>query len=178
MNHNQFWDIVDEACQRDPRLAEEWDQRLFDALVKLPADEIIEWNHIFDRLAKTAYFTDMWAAAYHINGGASDDGFYYFRCWLIGMGRDVYGAAVANPDSLADVVSPSWDPEGIDAQAETYAAAHQAWMRVSGEPDTAPYPARDETTELVGEDWNFEDLQLMRQRLPRLWALYENRYES
>lgn len=89
--------------------------------------EIIEWNHIFDRLAARAHTVDLWGAAYLINGGASDDGFYYFRCWLIGMGREVYEAAVANPDSLADAAA-----EGIDAEAEIYSAAHQAWMVVTG----------------------------------------------
>jgi hypothetical protein len=146
-------------------------------LTQLPAEDIIEWNHIFDRLAKTAYNTDVWAAAYLINGGAGDDGFYYFRCWLIGMGKDIYGAVMAAPDSLATVVHSNWDAEGIDAEAEIYAAAHQAWMKVTGQSDTAPYPARKESTELVGEDWNFEDDELMQRHLPKLSALYENRYK-
>jgi hypothetical protein len=172
MNHEQFWQVIESTCC-DPPSAEEWDQRLIKALTQFPADEIIEWNHIFDRLAKTAYTTDLWAAAYLINGGASDDGFYYFRCWLIGMGRAVYGKAIADPDSLADVVSPKWDAEGIDAEAEIYAAAHRAWMQVTGQPDTAHYPARNETTQLVGQDWDFDDDTLMRRHLPRLSAVYQ-----
>lgn len=124
----------------------------------------------------SAYTTDLWAAAYLINGGASDDGFYYFRCWLIGMGRDIYGMALADPDTLADVVSSTWDAEGIDAEAEIYAAAHQAWRQVTGQPDTAPYPARNETAALVGSDWDFDNKDLMRRKLPRLSALYEGRY--
>ncbi len=175
MDHARFWQVIETACCSDPSSAEEWDQRLAEALIQLPADEIIEWNHIFDRLAKSAYTTDLWAAAYLINGGASDDGFYYFRCWLIGMGRDIYGRAMADPDTLADVASPSWDADGIDAEAEIYAAAHRAWMQVTGEPDTAAYPARSETTTLVGQDWDFRDERLMRQHLPRLSAVYEGR---
>ena len=106
-------------------------------------------------------------AAYVINGGASDDGFYYFRCWLIGMGRRVYEAALADPDSLADAVLP-----GIDAEAEIYAAAHSAWMAVTGRPDTDPYPARNEGAELRGEAWDFDDDEEVRRRLPRLAAIY------
>lgn len=30
-----------------------------------------------------AYRRDLWAAAYHANGGCSDDGFIDFRIWLI-----------------------------------------------------------------------------------------------
>src|SRR5882724_1487694 len=119
MDEERFWKIIAKACRSNPRKAEEWDERLQAALSKLEPDEIIEWNHMFDRLAARAYTVDLWGAAYLINGGSSDDGFYYFRCWLIGMGRDVYEAAVANPDSLADLVDPD-----IEAEAEIYGAAH------------------------------------------------------
>jgi len=173
MTHDHFWQIIREACQSDPHSANEWDRRLTDALAQLPGDEIIAWNHIFDELAALAYRTDLWAAAYLINGGASDDGFYYFRCWLIGMGKQVYNDALAEPDSLAKVVSPDWLSEGIDAEAEIYAAAHQAWMQVTGQPDTADYPARNESAKLVCEDWDFDDPEAMRRHLPRLAALYD-----
>ena len=167
MNQERFWDIIAAACPPDPRRSGEWDDKLRAVLSNHPPDEIIEWNHIFDRLAAGAYTVDLWAAAYTINGGASDDGFYYFRCWLICMGREVYEAALADPDSLADAVVT-----GIDAEAETFTAAHQAWMEVTGRPDTDPYPARKEFAELRGEDWDFDNKEQVRRRLPRLAALY------
>ncbi len=167
MDEERFWKIIAKNCRSDPCKAEEWDERLQAELEKLEPDEIIEWNHIFDRLAARAYTVDLWGAAYLLNGGASDDGFYYFRCWLIGMGREVYEAAVANPDSLAGAVVP-----GIDAEAEIYAAAHQAWMAVTSRPDTDPYPARNERAELRGEDWDFDNEAEVRRRLPRLAAMY------
>ena len=173
MTHDQFWKIIAESCCSDPNSVEEWDTKLTEALTKFPAAEIIEWNHIFDELAKQSYRTDLWAAAYLINGGASDDGFYYFRCWLIGMGETIYNNALANPDSLADIASPAWFATGIDAEAEIYAAAHRAWMRVTGNEYDANYPARNEAAELVGDDWNFNDSTEMKQRLPRLSALYK-----
>jgi hypothetical protein len=167
MDEGRFWEIIAAACQPDPRQADDWDRQLQVALTKISPDEIVEWNHIFDRLAARAYTVDLLGAAYIINGGAGDDGFYYFRCWLICMGRDVYEAAVVDPDSLAAVLVP-----GIDAEAETYAAAHQAWMTVTGRPDTAPYPARNEHAEARGEDWDFDDDNEVRRRFPRLSALY------
>jgi hypothetical protein len=163
----QFWDVVAKACRADPRQAEHWAERLQAELEKLEPAEIIEWNHVFDRLAARAYTVDLWGAAYLINGGASDDGFYYFRCWLIGMGRQVYEAAVEKPDALADAVVP-----GIDAEAEIYAAAHLAWIAVTGKSYNDPYPARNERAELLGEDWNFDDEEEVRRRLPRLAAIY------
>lgn len=83
------------------------------------------------------------------------------------MGREVYEAAVANPDSLAGVVVAD-----TDAEAEIYAAAHQAWMAVTGRSDTDFYPARNESAELRGEDWDFDDDGEVGRRLPRLAAIY------
>jgi Protein of unknown function (DUF4240) len=165
MDQELFWRIITKACGSSVYETEEWAENLESALIGLKPEEIIEWNQIFDRLAASAYRIDLWGAAYIINGGASDDGFYYFRCWLIGMGREVYEAAIANPDSLADVVDPKMD---VDAEAEIYAAAHQAWMAVTGKADTDPYPARIERAHLQGEDWDFDDDQEVRRRLPRL----------
>ena len=167
MDEERFWDIVEKSCRSNPRTAEDWDVRLQAELEKLEPDEIIGWNHIFDRLAAKAHTIDLWGAAYVINGGASDDGFYYFRCWLIGMGWDVYEAAIANPDSLADTVIPD-----VDAEAGICAAAHLAWMAVTGRPETDPYPARNEEVELYGEEWDFDDAAEVRRRLPRLAAIY------
>lgn len=42
----------------------------------------------------------MWCAGYIMNGGCSDDGFEYFRNWIISRGKDVYYEAKKNPDSL------------------------------------------------------------------------------
>ena len=36
--------------------------------------------------------------------GCSDDGFIDFRAWLIAQGRDTYLSALADPDSLAEVI--------------------------------------------------------------------------
>jgi len=169
MTSDQFWQIIADVCRSDPERAEEWDTDLIDALAALPAEEIIGWDRIFDQLANQACRTDLWAAAYLINGGASDDGFYYFRCWLIGMGKTIYENAVAEPDSLADVASANWLSEGIDAEAEIYSVAYQAWMRVTGNEE---YPARRESADLIGDDWDFDDSREMQKRLPRLTALF------
>ena len=101
MTHDHFWQIIADACRSDPASAEEWDVRLIEVLSRLSADEIVAWDYIFDDLYVWAYRTDLWAAAYQINGGASEDGFCYFRCWLIGMGRNIYNNAINDPDSLS-----------------------------------------------------------------------------
>ncbi|WP_257233953.1 DUF4240 domain-containing protein [Streptomyces sp. JV178] len=52
-------------------------------------------------LLGTSYRAPLWAAAFTINGGCSDDGFDYVRGWLVLQGHEVFERAVADPDSLA-----------------------------------------------------------------------------
>ncbi|WP_436801411.1 DUF4240 domain-containing protein [Streptomyces griseorubiginosus] len=50
-----------------------------------------------------AFTWDLWAAADRIFGGwCSDDGFCCFGLWMVGLGRDAFSGAVADPDSLTD----------------------------------------------------------------------------
>ena len=37
----------------------------------------------------------LWDAAYLINGGCSDDGFDYFRGWLVDQGRETFERCLA-----------------------------------------------------------------------------------
>ena len=50
-----------------------------------------------------AYKYGLWTAASVMLDGCSDDGFIDFRGWLIAQGKNVYFAALEDPDSLADV---------------------------------------------------------------------------
>ncbi|MEZ6185682.1 MAG: DUF4240 domain-containing protein [Planctomycetota bacterium] len=49
-----------------------------------------------------AYRNDLWAVAYTVLGGCSDDCFADFRTWLVGCGRDRYERAPRQPDSLCE----------------------------------------------------------------------------
>jgi hypothetical protein len=169
MDAKQFWDIIEASCS-DPRSVDDWNDVLFQELARLRPEAILQFDRIFDELACAAYTVDLWGAAYLINGGASDDGFYYFRCWLIGMGKQAYENALADPDTLADVVVPD-----LDGEAEIYAEAQKAWERVTGEPNTEyplVLPARCDGGTLRGKNWDFDDDAEMRKRFPRLSAIY------
>jgi hypothetical protein len=170
MTEKQFWVIIAAGCPRDVE-PEEWDETLVEVLVKLDLDELVAFEHQFDDLTDRAYRRDLWGAAYLINGGASDDGFYYFRCWLVGMGKQVYEAALADPDNLVDYV----DPELDRYETETYGAPLQAWRQKGG--DEAEYERlharrKRRSPKLKGKDWDFDDDDEVRKRLPRLAALY------
>jgi hypothetical protein len=170
----RFWDIIDTACPADGD-EEEWYDGLIQTVAKLAPEDILAFDWRFDALTSAAYTVDLWGAAYLINGGASDDGFYYFRCWLVCKGKQVYEAALANPDSLADVVQADQEYE-----AEIYSAPGYAWLEATGraiedfwaERDKLP---RNPRQELQGEDWNFDDDEEVRRRFPRLARMYLDR---
>lgn len=100
MDEAAFWRLVEGAkAEMTPALSNQPEilQRKLEAL---SPSEIVEFDRIFTRLHNDAYRWDLWAAAYIIEGGCSDDGFAYFRAGLIGLGREVYYAALNDPNSL------------------------------------------------------------------------------
>ena len=56
--------------------------------------------HVYEGLADRY---GLWDAASIMMEWCSDDGFIDFRAWLIAQGKEVYLAALKDPDSLADV---------------------------------------------------------------------------
>jgi hypothetical protein len=126
---------------------------------------------LWDLLAMS-YNWELWAAAYLINGGASDDGFEYFRGWLITQGREVFEDAVDDPDSLAGVAAVRRAAEeGEDLECEDILhVVHAAYEDLTGEE----LPAGAYTVEYpdLGPDWDFDDDEEMAAHLPRLSALY------
>lgn len=74
------------------------------ALSRRPVAEVVQFQVRLDEVTHEAFTWDLWAAADRIFGGwCSDDGFCYFGLWMVGLGRDAFSRALADPDSLADV---------------------------------------------------------------------------
>lgn len=117
MNKEQFWRIVDDVrSSADPRDQGAVLFALQEQLRKLPSAEIMEWQEIFQFYDDAAYRDELWAASGAMGAHCSDDGFMDFRSWLISQGRDVYMAALRDPESLAEV-----DNEGQSLNFEQYA---------------------------------------------------------
>ena len=59
-------------------------------LTGLTPQDVVSFELAFGHEVQRAYTWDLWGAAYVVHGGASDDGFVYFRHWLISKGRRVF----------------------------------------------------------------------------------------
>jgi Protein of unknown function (DUF4240) len=102
MNREQFWELIEAAKTATGGDCQAQAVQLVAALGERSIDGVLAWDRIYGELMAESYGWDLWGAAYLINGGCSDDGFHYFRGWLLGQGRVTRQAALADPDSLAD----------------------------------------------------------------------------
>src|SRR5579871_5443615 len=86
MNEAQFWHLIAKSQRRGSDCDEQAEQ-LCGLLALLEPDEIGDFKRHFDRHRVQAYRWDLWAVAYILDGGCSEDRFDYFCCWLIGRGQ-------------------------------------------------------------------------------------------
>jgi hypothetical protein len=103
LDEERFWAIIDRSL-KNTKSQDEQEQFLTSEIEKLSPEEMIGFRLRTDKLLYDTYYSEMWCAAYIMNGGASDDGFEYFRCWLISRGKDVYYQAKSNPDYLVNEI--------------------------------------------------------------------------
>ncbi len=130
---------------------------------------MVQADDAFHRISEQGYGWPLWGAAYLLNGGCGDDGFDDFRGWLVTRGRAVFEAALADPDSLADVVTT--DELYEVACEDVLGAAWEAHQQLTGRNLPAG-SARAPRPEL-GEGWDFDDDAEMRRRYPRISALVD-----
>ncbi|MFD4118719.1 DUF4240 domain-containing protein [Streptomyces niveus] len=169
-DETEFWEIIDatrEAAGGDP---DEHADLVVERLLQLDPDSVLDFARHFETRYNRAYHWDLWAAAAILLGGASDDAFDYFRCWLIGQGREIFEGAVHDPDSLAELID-EFDEE-VDGDGEELGyAADEAYEQLTGAvaPDLGVTP---QAPEPEGTPVDFEDSQALADRLPRLWERF------
>jgi hypothetical protein len=163
MTEKRFWQIIS-ALGQDPAMDEdEQCNRLEEQLRDLPPADLFAFQRLYDEKIVAAYRWDMWGAAYLINEGCSDDGFVYFRAWLVTQGEAVYQAALEEPDSLAAVVDPAQDAYEAEAVWEVARRLYQEATGAEMPATNVPWPL-----EPAGERCNFDDEAEVMRRLPRL----------
>ncbi|MBC7292429.1 MAG: DUF4240 domain-containing protein [Actinotalea sp.] len=172
MDPSELWDLIETARDEvaDPTDADTVAEVIAAYLEERGAAVVVAFDAALRAVVDESYTTPLWAAAYLINGGASDDGFEYFRGWLVAQGRDVFEAALAEPDSLADVPAVrAAVAEGEELESEAMlAVAWDVYESLTGDElpgtDRAALPGLEPM-------WDFDDEDEMRLHLPRLAAL-------
>lgn len=174
MNKQEFWAVIEQArADAGSQGTETVTEHAAGLLAMLPPEQIVAAAQVLGDLMADSYRGDLWAAAYQINGGCSDDGFEYFRGWLILQGREVFERTVADPDSLAEVPAVravAADPGDLECE-EALGIAHDAYLKATGTElprgaVTIRYPP-------VSFAWDPADNTQVRIHLPRLNELLE-----
>jgi hypothetical protein len=151
MTEEMFWKLIEQSRSNECEVLAE---NLTNYLQELETSEIIEFERIFQKLMNDAYRWDLWAISYIVNGGSSDDGFEYFRAWLISRGESFYQASLKNAEAAADGVKPGDVAECEDILYVT----SMVYKSLTG--DEIPYPPLN-TKEPAGQPWEEDDLQDM-----------------
>ncbi len=165
MNRDEFWNVIE-----DSKRGSDFDAQMASLRKQLSSyatSDVIDFDqHLYTLLAES-YGWNLWGAAYLINGGCSDDGFDYFRGWLIAQGRRWFEKASADPDSLADF-------PGLEENAEL----EEIWNignRIHEEKTGHRIPSeiyRSIPRRELGEGWDFDDNEEMKRRYPKLFAKF------
>ena len=109
-----FWELISQAKERCGQDQDAFAQWLEDRLTEMGPEQALHFDAIIHGYRDLAYKYGLWSAASILCDGCSDDGFIDFRGWLIAQGREVYMAALKDPDSLADVqVYPDYHVDGF-----------------------------------------------------------------
>jgi len=173
LKEEQFWGIVEKSLE-DTWGEEEQEEKLIQEIAKLSPKEMIGFRLRTDKLLYDTYNSAMWCAGYLMNEGCSDDGFEYFRNWLISRGKETYYQAKENPDHLIEEVSA--DQSFYDFESFWYVAL-EAFQRKTG---MNLYDYIDEDRFLTKEsnypqmefNWEEDDPESMQAVCPKLFEAF------
>jgi hypothetical protein len=172
MRTDDFWAVIERATADRPASPADVAERAAAELAAGDPAEIVAWDRHLGKVMAASGKEDLWAAAYLIHGGCSEEGFDSFRGWLIAHGREAVASAVREPDSLAGMpaVKIAADNGAVFEAEEVLTIAATAYAKATGEelPASEAPPTRPDPADL----WDFDNEDEMRRRLPRLSSLF------
>lgn len=101
IDEDVFWEII--GTPADGALSERIDA-LPDRLAAFKATQIKAFDAMLHDISYRAYRHDIWALAYLLHDGCSDDSFAAFRAGLIMLGQGAFAAVLADPDGFDPTV--------------------------------------------------------------------------
>ena len=162
MPREQFWGLIGRTRRESNGDYESQLELITECLLQLSQAEIVHFQNTLRVLMAEAYDWKLWAAAYIINQGCSDDCFEDFRGWLISHGEQTYKTALRNPDVLAELIEDDGDTwEGL------LYCAPDAYREVF-EQDIPK--GRQLHVAIKGQEWEEGDLPELLPRLAQRYA--------
>ncbi len=176
MDEEQFWAIVQTAVDEAGDDEDEYLEVVKRELSRLSLKEMIGFRLRTDKLLYDSYTSEMWCAGYLMNGGCSDDGFEYFRLWVISRGRKVYEAAMANPDNLIDYIDDDAEMDFFEFELFWYVALEAFEEAVDAELydyiDDDNFKTREGNYPNFEFNWEEDEPESMQKLCPRLFEKF------
>ncbi|GIH71677.1 DUF4240 domain-containing protein [Sphaerimonospora thailandensis] len=196
MDVDEFWFLIERSARetdgKDARL--EW---LRNQLARRSAEDIVDFAEWLRLARKKVDTWLMWGAMRASFGYGSDDGFWYFQMWLVGLGREAFERVAHAPDDLVDlpVVQrllvrrrdwvrlsdaeamrvPMWtDDEWPEFECLDY-VGDEAWEKATGRDSDELFEALrcrghapQASPEPDDEKWELDDPEESARRLPKI----------
>jgi hypothetical protein len=160
MDESVFWELID-GVKNSATSPLERPWQLTEELQKFSATAIKQFEAIFQQKLAEAYRQDLWAIAYIALGGCSNDDFEYFLAWLVSEGKQVFEAALEDPESLAGL-----DVQPFKLEAMLYASL-EAYDRRANKPLNVK---RLIPKQPAGRAWEEADLSVRFPNACRKWG--------
>ncbi len=173
MDEDQYWELVARSLKNSED-EDEQEAYLIAELSKLSPQEMIGFRLRTDKLLYDSYGSDLWCAAYLMNGGCSDDCFEYFRLWVISRGKDFFYKAKANPDSLIELAEE--DRAYFEFEMFWYVAL-EAFKNMTGKDlydyiDVEKFTTRESNYPQFEFNWKEDKPETMKAICPKLFEKY------
>ncbi|MFJ9560205.1 DUF4240 domain-containing protein [Streptomyces fuscichromogenes] len=177
---DSLWEFIEE-CRRQGPGPDERLALLRGELSRRSLPEVVQFQVRLDGATHEASTWDLWAAADRIFGGwCSDDGFCYFRLWMVGLGREAFSRAVADAPEVRRLVGrprEMWNDDWPGWESLDYVAT-EAYGVLTGVDDDcgdAFYEAVEAeqgdgegSSRPLGRRWDVRREDEAARRLPRL----------
>ncbi len=182
MTDSKFWQIIEEAKKQSKKSQnhfESWRTQL----ELLPLEEIVEFQHLFEKYHTQLYRWDVWGAGYILNQGCSNGGFDDFRGWLIAQGQDLCNSVMNNVEILAEYsISDKIEErreqcEGEFFFLEAYNVYEEKMEKLAEQLDNdglieeMPLSEWNQPEEPLGNRWE-ETPESLAKHFPKLWAKF------
>lgn len=170
LDEESYWGIIEKSLKETTN---QEDQEIFltTELEQLSPKEMIGFRLRTDKLLFDSYTSNLWCANYIISNGAADEGFDYFRCWLISRGKDAYYKTQENPDYLVNLVEN--EPRVYDFEGFWYVANNAFKNLTNKEAETyidyENFQTTDEHYPILEFNWNVDEPKTMEKVCPVLF---------
>lgn len=173
IDEDKFWAIIEKSL-KETNNQEDQEIYLISALEKESPQEMLGFRLRTDKLMYDSYTSNLWCANYIISNGVADDGFDYFRCWLISRGKDAFYKVQENPEYLINLVEN--EPKTYDFEGFWYVAMN-AFKNMTNQElnpylDYENFKTNDENYPILEFNWNVDEPKTMEKIYPLLFQKF------